>query len=87
MIFVTKQGNFAAITRIMKTLASSRHRFYYVAYCFCHSLQFNARENQNHVFVVSMFIERLKELLLFLLKPLLQLKVLGVIVIFILFSY
>lgn len=75
VIFVTKQGNFTAITRIMKTLANSHHKFYYVAYCFCHSRRFNLREKQNNVFVVGMFIGRLKRVVLFLLKPFLRLQI------------
>ncbi len=61
----------------MKTLAKSHHKFYYVAYCFCHSRRFNLREKQNNVFVVSMFIRILKRILSFLLKPLLRLQMLS----------
>lgn len=79
--FVTKQVHFTAITRIMKTLANSHHKFHYVAYCFCHSRQFNLTEKV----VVSMFIDKLKRILLFFLSTATN-TFLVIVVIFFFFS-
>lgn len=59
LFFVTKQSNFTAITKIMKTLSNSHHKFYYVAYCFLPlpAIQIE-KKKLNNVFVVCMFMAR-----------------------------